>query len=119
MHMALKLRRLAFRIYNFYKNPLTKHRVIMREKLSPEQKFSVASITQPKSIQVGQCCEQAAQAPTPPTSVNSLLSNLASPRLPGQCQSLCAPNFKLSFSHFACVDHISTIVDCYRDLLIR
>ncbi|KAI6192353.1 hypothetical protein M3Y97_00328400 [Aphelenchoides bicaudatus] len=67
---------------------------------------------------VGQCCEQAANIPTPPTNVNSLLSNLSpSPRLPGQCTSLCAPNFKLSFSHFACVDHISIIVDCYQDLI--
>ncbi|KAI6180487.1 hypothetical protein M3Y98_00725300 [Aphelenchoides besseyi] len=67
---------------------------------------------------VGQCCEQAAatysSAPSP-----SLLTLNTPPRLPGQCQSLCAPNFKLSFSHFACVDHISTIVDCYRDLLLR
>ncbi|KAI6240806.1 hypothetical protein M3Y99_00424400 [Aphelenchoides fujianensis] len=70
---------------------------------------------------VGQCCEVAAAAPrsSAPAPSSFLSPPSSPPRLPGQCQSLCAPNFKLSFSHFACVDHISTIVDCYRDLLLR
>ncbi|KAI6204606.1 hypothetical protein M3Y94_00695000 [Aphelenchoides besseyi] len=68
---------------------------------------------------VGRCCEQAAAPHSSAPSPSSLLTLNTPPRLPGQCQSLCAPNFKLSFSHFACVDHISTIVDCYRDLLLR
>ncbi|KAE9553285.1 hypothetical protein FO519_003498 [Halicephalobus sp. NKZ332] len=37
--------------------------------------------------------------------------------LPKQCLSLCAPEFKPTLAHLACIDHISTIVDCYRDLM--
>uniref|UniRef100_A0AC34GXF0 Uncharacterized protein n=1 Tax=Panagrolaimus sp. ES5 TaxID=591445 RepID=A0AC34GXF0_9BILA len=40
-----------------------------------------------------------------------------SPTLPPQCQALCQPNFKPSLSHLVCIDHISTIVECYRDLI--
>uniref|UniRef100_A0A914Z437 Domain of unknown function DB domain-containing protein n=1 Tax=Panagrolaimus superbus TaxID=310955 RepID=A0A914Z437_9BILA len=40
-----------------------------------------------------------------------------SPSLPPQCQALCQPNFKPSLSHLVCIDHISTIVECYRDLI--
>ncbi|CAD5234031.1 unnamed protein product [Bursaphelenchus xylophilus] len=74
---------------------------------------------------VGQCCNQAvngqgsANQQQAVQSVVGFLVGQGAPRLPGQCQSLCAPNFKLSFSHFACVDHINTIVDCYRDLIRR
>lgn len=42
---------------------------------------------------------------------------LPNQKLPEQCLSLCAPNFKLSFAHFICIDHISTIVECYQSLL--
>uniref|UniRef100_A0AC35FQ22 DB domain-containing protein n=1 Tax=Panagrolaimus sp. PS1159 TaxID=55785 RepID=A0AC35FQ22_9BILA len=40
-----------------------------------------------------------------------------SPNLPPQCQQLCQPNFKPSLTHLVCIDHISTIVECYRDLI--
>ncbi|KAI1716866.1 hypothetical protein Ddc_10241 [Ditylenchus destructor] len=62
---------------------------------------------------VKECCAR-------PKSAQSALSPQAfppKPELPHQCLSLCASDFKLSFAHFACIDHISTIVECYHDLM--
>ncbi|KAI1709478.1 hypothetical protein DdX_11265 [Ditylenchus destructor] len=62
---------------------------------------------------VKECCAK-------PKTAQSALSPQAFPpksELPQQCLSLCATDFKLSFAHFACIDHISTIVECYHDLM--
>uniref|UniRef100_A0A7E4ZQW6 DB domain-containing protein n=1 Tax=Panagrellus redivivus TaxID=6233 RepID=A0A7E4ZQW6_PANRE len=41
----------------------------------------------------------------------------ASPTLPPQCLALCQPDFKPTLAHLSCIDHVSTIVECYRDLM--
>ena len=66
---------------------------------------------------VSQCCERAAAPTVAEPAAFSFLAPAAPRRLPSQCQSLCAPRFALSFSHLSCVDHISTIVDCYRGVI--
>lgn len=50
-------------------------------------------------------------------SLNDPFKPLQNKKLPEQCLSLCTPNFKLSFAHFACIDYISTIVECYQSIL--
>ena len=71
---------------------------------------------------VSRCCAKPTNGPLPVNSSAALQSLLAgapsTQALPPQCRSLCAPDFKVNFSHLACVDHISTIVECYRELLV-
>uniref|UniRef100_A0AC35TWF1 DB domain-containing protein n=1 Tax=Rhabditophanes sp. KR3021 TaxID=114890 RepID=A0AC35TWF1_9BILA len=46
---------------------------------------------------------------------HSSLFSLLNPNgiLPPKCQELCSSNFRLSYDHFSCVDHIKVIVKCY------
>lgn len=78
---------------------------------------------------VAQCCHANTHTGATKTGRNSYfgattLNNSFKPttsiqaqKLPEQCLSLCEPGFKLSFAHFACIDHISTIVECYQSIL--
>ena len=86
-------------------------------------KFIPAKLFQIKQALVSQQC--------PPLSMTSVISCFPqfyntssvstccarSVSLPKQCLALCAPDFKPTFAHLACIDHISTIVECYRDLM--
>uniref|UniRef100_A0A915D7L0 DB domain-containing protein n=1 Tax=Ditylenchus dipsaci TaxID=166011 RepID=A0A915D7L0_9BILA len=68
---------------------------------------------------VSKCCAKPNNLEANELVKSEVTGLLAKPptELPEQCLSLCAPDFKLTFAHFACIDHISTIVECYRDLM--
>uniref|UniRef100_A0A1I7ZD01 MICOS complex subunit n=1 Tax=Steinernema glaseri TaxID=37863 RepID=A0A1I7ZD01_9BILA len=40
----------------------------------------------------------------------------ADKRIPSQCHDACSPNFKLSYKHLHCVEHVVDVYHCYRTL---
>lgn len=67
------------------------------------------------------CCNEVSNLINKKANLNNSIDftySLKPNKFPQQCLNLCTSDFKLSFAHFACIDYIEHIVECYRSLMV-